>query len=143
MSQTTLDSKNKINLIMAIEKAATDSDWECFKSYFTNDVLFKVGAGQERRGIRAIEDYLSWLFLILEPHLPVEIRGCWEQGDVVIRQVDAEFTRRSDDKSIRFPSVDIFRFDNDKIREWRIYTDQTELFSDQGRVKLHSPRRYA
>lgn len=141
MNKKTLDSK--INLIIEIEKAVHDGNWEYFNSCFTDDVLFKVGASQERRGTRAIKDYLSWLFSILAPNSPLNFRDCWEQGDVVIRQVDAEFTRRSDGKFITFPSIDIFRFQEDKIREWRVYTDQTELFSDEGRVKLHSPRRYA
>jgi ketosteroid isomerase-like protein len=128
---------------MEMEKTAGDGDWEHLKSFFTDDVLFKVGASQERRGNRAIIDYLGWMFSMLELNPPFEFRGTWEQGDVVIIQVDAKFTRRSDGKPITFPSVDIFRFDGDKIREWRVYTDQTELFSDEGRVKLHSPRRYA
>ncbi|MBD0385837.1 MAG: DUF1857 family protein, partial [Nostoc sp. C3-bin3] len=134
-------SASKVDLVMEMEAAGGNHDWEYFKTFFVDDVYFKVGSSQEKRGYQAIRDYLIWLYKVAEPKLPFEFRGTWEIGDVVIIEMNAKYTRRSDGKLMIFPCTDILRFESNKIREWRVYPDQSELWMTE-KVKFHGPRTY-
>lgn len=134
-------SVSKVDLVMEMEAAGGELNWEYFKTFFVDDVYFKVGASQEKRGYQAIIDYLTWLYAIAEPNLPFEFRGTWELEDVVLVEMDAKYFRRSDGKPVSFPCTDILRFEGNKIREWRVYPDQSELWMTE-KVKLHGPRTY-
>ena len=143
---TALKSENKIDkvdLVMKMEQAGGEFKWDYFQTFFTNDVLFKVGSAQEARGWQAISNYLTWLYAIAEPQLPFTFRGTWDLPDTVIIEMDAKYIRRSDRKPVSFPCTDILRFDeNNKVNEWRVYPDQSELWIDEQIPKLHSPRTY-
>jgi ketosteroid isomerase-like protein len=134
-------SVSKVDLVMDMETAGGAGNWDYFKTFFVEDVYFKVGASQEKRGVQAIRDYLTWLFEIAEPNMPFEFRGTWDLGDVVIIEMDAKYIRRTDGKPVSFPCTDILRFEDNKIREWRVYPDQSELWMNE-KVKQHGPRTY-
>jgi ketosteroid isomerase-like protein len=134
-------SVSQLELVMEMEKAAVNKDWEYFKTFFTNDVLFKVGASQDIRGYQGIADYLSWLYSLAYPQLPFEFRETWELEGVVIREMDAKSIRHKDGKPISFPCTDILRFENNMIREWRIYPDHSELWLTE-KVKRHGSKTY-
>ncbi|VEP12874.1 Ethyl tert-butyl ether degradation EthD (fragment) [Hyella patelloides LEGE 07179] len=139
--QNSTSSVSQLNLVMEMQTAATKQDWNYFQTFFLEDVYFKVGASQELRGCRNIIDYLTWLYDIAEPNLPFEFRDTWELEDTVIVEMDAKYIRRSDSKSISFPWTHIVRFKDNKIREWRSYTDQSELWMNEI-SKLHGPRTF-
>jgi limonene-1,2-epoxide hydrolase len=134
-------SASKVDQVMEMEAAGGEGNWDYFKTFFVDDVYFKVGASQEKRGTQGIQDYLTWLYEIAEPNLPFEFRGTWELGDVVIIEMDAKYIRRSNGKPVSFPCTDILRFEGNKIREWRVYPDQSELWMNE-KVKRHGPRTY-
>jgi len=135
-------SKSKVDLVMEMEMAGGEGNWDYFQTFFTDDLLFKVGSSQEGRGWTAIKEYLTWFYEIAEPQMPFEFRGTWDIGDTVIIEMDAKYKRRSDGKLMTFPCTDILRFDNNsKIREWRVYPDQSQLWLEQT-TRLHSPRTY-
>ena len=122
---------DKIALCIEMETAGGSFDWEKFKTYFTNDVVFRVGASEEGYGWQTIKDYLTWFYSIAEPQLPFNFRGTWDLPGVVIIEMDAKYVRRSDSKPISFPCTDILKFDeNNKIYEWRVYPDQAELWME-------------
>lgn len=120
--------KTKIDLVIEMETAAGMQDWAKFESFFTKDVLYQVGLSEGTIGTQDIVDYVKWMFSIVEPDVPFEFRDTWEMGDTAIVEMDATYTRRSDGKPITMPCVDVLRFDGDKIREWRVYPDQTEMW---------------
>ena len=134
-------SASKVDLVMEMEAAGGEGNWDYFNTFFVEDVYFKVGASQEKRGTQGIRDYLTWLYEIAEPNLPFEFRGTWELEDVVIIEMNAKYIRRSDGKPVSFPCTDILRFEGNKIREWRVYPDQSELWMNE-KVKHHGPRTY-
>ena len=122
---------NKVDLVMKMEQAGGEFKWDYFQTFFTDDVLFKVGASEEGRGWKTIADYLTWLYAIAEPQLPFTFRGTWDLPDTVIIEMDAKYIRRSDGKPVSFPCTDILRFDeNNKVNEWRVYPDQSELWME-------------
>jgi hypothetical protein len=134
---------DKVALVMEMEQAGGEFNWDYFKTFFTDDVLFKVGSSQEGRGWQAIANYLKWLYSISEPQLPFTFRGTWDLPNVVIIQMEARYIRRSDRKPVTFPCTDIIRFNDDnKVNEWRVYPDQSELWMDEKIPKQHSPRTY-
>jgi ketosteroid isomerase-like protein len=132
---------SQLELVMEMEKAAVNKDWEYFKTFFTDDVLFKIGASQHIIGYQGITHYLSWLHSLAHPQLPFEFRGTWELEGVVIREKDNKSIRHTDGKLMSFPCADILRFEGDKIREWRVYQDHSELWLTE-KVKKHGPRTY-
>lgn len=134
---------NKIDLVMEMEQAGGEFNWDYFQTFFTDNVLFKVGSAQESRGWQGISRYLQWLYAIAEPQLPFTFRGTWDLTGTVIVEMDAKYIRREDGKPVSFPCTDILRFDkSNKITEWRVYPDQSQLWIDQQIPKLHSPRTY-
>jgi catechol 2,3-dioxygenase-like lactoylglutathione lyase family enzyme/ketosteroid isomerase-like protein len=122
---------DKIALCIEMETAGGSFDWEKFKTYFTDDVTFRVGASEEGQGWQVIADYLQWFYSIAEPQLPFDFRGTWDLPGVVIIEMDAKYVRRNDGKPISFPCTDILKFnENNKIYEWRVYPDQSELWME-------------
>jgi alkylhydroperoxidase/carboxymuconolactone decarboxylase family protein YurZ/catechol 2,3-dioxygenase-like lactoylglutathione lyase family enzyme len=122
---------DKIALCIDMETAGGSFDWETFQTYFVDDVVFRVGASEEGHGWRVIADYLTWFYSIAEPQLPFDFRGTWDLPGVVIIEMDAKYVRRVDGKPISFPCTDILKFDdNNKIYEWRVYPDQSELWME-------------
>jgi alkylhydroperoxidase/carboxymuconolactone decarboxylase family protein YurZ/catechol 2,3-dioxygenase-like lactoylglutathione lyase family enzyme/ketosteroid isomerase-like protein len=124
-------SVDKIALCIDMETAGGAFNWDKFQTYFTDDVLFRVGASEEGHGWKVIADYLTWFYSIAEPQLPFDFRGTWDLPGVVIIEMDAKYVRRVDGKPISFPCTDILKFnENNKIYEWRVYPDQSELWME-------------
>ncbi len=48
MTVTLQTSVDKIALVMEMEQAGGEQNWDYFKTFFTDDVLFKVGSAQEK-----------------------------------------------------------------------------------------------
>lgn len=121
-------SKSLKDIVMDMETAGSDLNWEKLKSFFTEDAIFKVGAGDLKRGSQNVVDYLKWLYTSqAKPHMPHDFRAIWELEDTVVLEMDANYIRLKDNKPIQFPCVDILRFDGNLIREWRVYPDQAQL----------------
>ncbi len=126
-------TQSLVNLVMEMETTGGELNWEKLKSFFTEDVIFKVGAGELTRGRQAVVDYLRWLYTTqAKPNMPHNFRGTWELGDTVIVEMDANYIRLKDNKPIQFPCVDILRFQGNLIREWRVYPDQAQLRAAPG-----------
>ncbi len=122
---------DKIALCIEMETAGGSFNWDKFKTYFTDNVTFRVGASEEGQGWQVIADYLTWFYSIAEPQLPFAFRGTWDLPGVVIIEMEAKYVRRNDGKPITFPCTDILKFDdNNKIYEWRVYPDQSELWME-------------
>jgi ketosteroid isomerase-like protein len=121
-------TKTLVDRVMDMETTGGEHNWEKLKSFFTEDVVFKVGAGELQRGSQAVVDYLRWLYTTqAKPQMPHDFRAIWELGDTVVLEMDANYIRLKDNKPIQFPCVDILRFRGNLIQEWRVYPDQAQL----------------
>lgn len=122
------NSKSLADIVMEMETTGGELDWEKLKSFFTEDAIFKVGAGELTKGSQDVVDYLRWLYTSqAKPNMPHNFRAIWELGDTVVVEMDANYIRLKDNKPIQFPCVDILRFEGNLIREWRVYPDQAQL----------------
>lgn len=122
------NSNSLVDIVMEMETTGGEHDWEKLKSFFTEDAIFKVGAGELTKGSQGVVDYLRWLYTSqAKPNMPHNFRSIWELGDTVVVEMDANYIRLKDNKPIQFPCVDILRFEGNLIREWRVYPDQAQL----------------
>ena len=54
-------------------------------------------------------------------------RGVWKADDeTVIIEIDANYVKKLSEKFVQVPYTDIYRFENGKITEWRVYPDESQ-----------------
>jgi limonene-1,2-epoxide hydrolase len=107
-------------------EALTVEDWEAFYPFFTEDLFYKVGANKPLHGSKAAAGFLSNFYQIIKP-TKHDIRGTWQIENTVIIEMDANYKRVSDGKKITVPCTDIYRFQEDLIKEWRVYPDMSPV----------------
>ncbi|WP_341529584.1 AtaL-like protein [Nostoc sp. UHCC 0302] len=97
-------------------------NWDQFMTFFTPNLLYKIGANDPVIGPEACRDLLAHIYktLKLTTH---NTRGIWEIGNTIILEMDANYIHKQDKRFVQVPCVDIYRFDGDKIYEWRVYPD--------------------
>ncbi|AFZ47738.1 protein of unknown function DUF1486 [Cyanobacterium stanieri PCC 7202] len=100
-------------------------NWEEFKTFFTPDVLYKIGANEPVIGPDNIAGLLQHIYqtLKLTTH---NTRGMWEVDNTIILEMDANYVNKKTQKFVQVPCTDIYRFDGDKIFEWRVYPDASQ-----------------
>jgi predicted SnoaL-like aldol condensation-catalyzing enzyme len=112
---------SKLDSVMAMETSAFQGKWDIFKSFFTDDVYFKSGSTIEISGADAIAEFYKKIQETKLRSTGVNTRGTWEFENVVIIEMDVQAIQISNGQAVEYPSVDIFRFKDDKISEWRVY----------------------
>lgn len=106
----------------------TEQNWEAMYPFFTEDLVYKVGSNPLISGAKAAAEYLASFYKIVKPAAH-EVRGAWELEDgTVIIEMDAKYIRLADNKPITVPCCDVYRFEGDLIKEWRVYPDVAEVF---------------
>ncbi len=113
---------NKIEAVQAMEGAAFSGDWETFKSFLASDVYYRVGNSVEVRGPQAVVEYMKKMLATELAINDLQIRAAWETDNVVILELNMAGLRIPDNKQISYPCVDVYRFEGDKIRDWRVYS---------------------
>ena len=112
----------KRDIIKKMGEALFRRDWEQFKSFLADDILFKDGGLPDRHGPDAVADIYIQTFktdLVLNG---LKARGSWQpEEDIVIIEYVTQATRVKDNKAVEFPCTDTYRFRGDKLREWRVY----------------------
>jgi limonene-1,2-epoxide hydrolase len=97
--------------------------WDEFQTFFSKDLFYKVGAAPPVHGPQAASDFLAGVYTKLN-FTGHDIRGMWEIDNVVIIEMDANYTAIADGSFVQVPCCDIYRFDeNGLINEWRVYPD--------------------
>ncbi len=101
-------------------------NWDQFMSFFTPDLLYKVGAHEPVIGPQACRDFLINIYrtLKLTTH---NARGTWAVDNTVILEMDANYVNKVTKEFSQVPCTDIYRFEGDKICEWRVYPDASQL----------------
>jgi len=106
----------------------TVEDWQSFYPYFTENLLYKVGASEPMIGAKAAADYLAKFYQTVKPADHV-VRGAWQiDHRTVIIEMDAHYKRIADGQAIVVPCCDVYRFEGDLISEWRVYPDASNVY---------------
>jgi alkylhydroperoxidase/carboxymuconolactone decarboxylase family protein YurZ/catechol 2,3-dioxygenase-like lactoylglutathione lyase family enzyme/limonene-1,2-epoxide hydrolase len=100
-------------------------NWDEFVTFFTPNLLYKIGANEPVVGPEACRDLLMHIYktLKLTSH---NARGMWEISNTIILEMDANYVHKLDKRFVQVPCTDIYRFEGDKICEWRVYPDASE-----------------
>jgi limonene-1,2-epoxide hydrolase len=122
------EAEGLIDKVVKMVEALTIEDWEAFYPYFTNNLYYKVGANDPVYGAKAAANFLSSFYTVVKP-TEHTLRGAWQIDDqTVIVEMDAHYRRIADGKHITVPCTDVYRFDGDLIKEWRVYPDVAEVY---------------
>jgi limonene-1,2-epoxide hydrolase len=109
--------------VEAMLAALMKKDRRAFLTYFSPDLFYKVGAADPVHGPEACWNVLAGIYTKLEPTTH-DIRGTWEIGNVVIVEMDANYVALEEGRRpIVVPCCDVYRFEGDLIKEWRVYPD--------------------
>ena len=111
----------KTEFVLDMEAAAFAGDWEKFKSHLADDVYLRVGNTAEVRGPQAVADFMIEMLRSRLAINDLKKRGSWESPDAVIVEFDVKALRVRDRKDVMFPCLDIYRFQNGKINDWRVF----------------------
>ena len=63
-----------------------------------------------------------------------DIKMMWESGDCVFVEMDVSYWRKADNSLITLPCCDIFRLEDGKFSELRIFMDVNPVFDPKGAV---------
>ena len=111
----------KMDLLDALQGAIVAGDWHTVKSFLTDNAVLRVGNRAEVFGPQAILDTLLDLFGKELRTTNATYTGVWDPDNVLVLEMNVQATRLSDGRAIEYPCVETYRFEGQKISEWRIY----------------------
>lgn len=122
-----MDATTCIKFVEAMERAVMSGDKAAAVQYLTENVHYIVGARPALHGIDAVVSYIAEQNRIArwEGHT---LRAAWMNDGVFVVEVESHFTRIADKRPISFPCLDIYRFKDGRIYDWRVYADMSPLY---------------
>jgi len=120
----------KMQILKAFKAAIGAGDWNLVRSFLTEDAILRVGNRAEVVGPQAILD--TWLNLFTNElrTTNANFTGVWDPPDnVLIVEMNVQATRLRDGQAVEYPCVDTYRFEGQKINEWRIYPVEATLLA--------------
>lgn len=108
--------------VLRMEKAVGEGEWNSLQDFFSDDLKYTVGNRPTKHGIDGLKEYMSWQSSLVQwkGH---EIHLITEVDNTLIIEVTSFFYRHKDKTEISVPCTDIYRFREDKIYDWRVYSD--------------------
>jgi ketosteroid isomerase-like protein len=111
----------KVQAVQEMEQAAFAGNWDKFRSFLSDDIYFRCGNTGELRGAPGVVDFMITMLTKRLALNDLQVRSAWETEDAVIMEFDMKGLRMRDNKNVAFPCLDIYRFGDGKIRDWRVY----------------------
>jgi hypothetical protein len=112
----------KTDILKDFQGAIASGNSETAKSHLTENAMMRVGNRNEVTGAQAVMDTLRDLFTRELKPTGATIIAAWETDPkTLVVEMTVQATRPSDGRAIQYPCVETYRFDGNKIREWRIY----------------------
>ncbi len=119
-----------LSFIEAMERAVMSRDPETAGRFLQPEVAYTVGAQPTVRGVPAVLRYIAGQERLAR-WTGHTLRAAWRFENVIIVEVISHFLRASDGKEISFPCTDIYRLQEGRIADWRVYADMSPF---------HTPR---
>lgn len=118
-----------IRKVIEMETHVGRGDWDAAAAFFTDEVMYHVAGHGVFRGIDGIRHYMTWQNerVVWTGHTPEMMMS---QDGIVVIEVQSHFRRRSDGVDFTLPCTDIYRFEGERIRDWRVYADIAPFFGD-------------
>jgi hypothetical protein len=112
--------------IKQLFQSIDDHNVEAFLAFLSNDVLFQFGNADPVKGKDVVGQAVSGFFGSLKA-LRHNVIETWEQPGVVICRGTVTYTRH-DSSTLNVPFANIFKLDADRIKEYLIYVDISQLY---------------
>jgi len=103
-----------------------NKDTDGFLSYFTNESSFRFANAEAVTGLQNIRQTLDYFFNSIKG-LKHEIRNTWTHPDSLIFNGNVTYTRLND-STLTVPFVTIINLSGEKVKEYLIYVDASELY---------------
>jgi hypothetical protein len=128
-----IESKKK--LLNDLQTAIATGNSEAVRSYLTDSAILKIGNREEVVGPAAILGALYKLFTDELRPSGANFTAVWEpdQTTLVVEMV-VQATRVAGGKAIDYPCVETYRFEGNKVKEWRVYPIEATLLDPQSLV---------
>lgn len=98
-----------------------------FSEFFTPQGIFVFGNGPTVTGREAIATYVDQFFGMIAG-IAHEVEDIWSVGNAVISRFKVTYRRKQGD-TMSFPGVNVWIMDGAKIADYRIYLDNSPLWS--------------
>jgi len=122
----------KMDLLTDFQGAIGSGNWELLKNFLTNNAVLRVGNRQEVIGPQAISETLQDLFGHDLRATGADFTGVWEPDNALVVEMNVQAIRPSDGRKVEYPCVETYRFEDQKISEWRIYPLSPALLANEG-----------
>lgn len=122
---------SKMQAIKEQEAAAFSGNWEKFKSFLANDIYYFVGNQTELHSPQAIVDYMIPFLANDLAIYDLEFLLAYEDENTVVTELSVKAVRKADNKHVVFPTVDIYRYKDGKIQDWRVYACEPTHVGDK------------
>jgi SnoaL-like domain len=110
------------DILKDFQGAIASGNSDSAKSHLTANAILRVGNRHEVTGAQAVMNSLWNLFARELRPTGATFVGVWETDPkTLVLEMNVQATRPSDGSSLEYPCVETYRFEGDKIREWRIY----------------------
>jgi limonene-1,2-epoxide hydrolase len=113
-----------LSFIEAMERAVMSRDAEAAEQFLQPDVAYTVGARATVRGVPAVLRYIAEQEQVAR-WTGHTLRAAWQFENVIIVEVISHFVRASDEREISFPCTDIYRLEDGRVADWRVYADMS------------------
>jgi len=113
--------------VPAVFAAIDAMDTPSFVSYLTPDASFVFANYPAAVGSEAIAGTVNYVFTTFKG-LKHTITGMWEQDNTIVVRLSIDYTRH-DDQVVTLPCVNIFQYEDDKIKDYRIYMDIAPVYA--------------
>jgi predicted SnoaL-like aldol condensation-catalyzing enzyme len=118
----------QLDAIQEMSEAVLNEDWEKFKTFLTDDIMYKVGSSEPTYGKQAVVDFLSSVFKTTGKLTGHDVRKVWNEPDIITIEMDANYRRLKDDEMVKVACCDVYRMRGNQVSEWRVYADATPLY---------------
>jgi len=93
----------KLQAVKDFEAAAFSGDWDKAKTFFTDDVYYRVGNTDEMRRPQALVDYLKKMLSTVLAISELQFRNAWETEDTGLLELNMKGLRMKDNKNVVYP----------------------------------------
>lgn len=125
----------KTDILKDFQTAIATGKPDVAKSYLVGDAIVRVGNRAEVTGGQAIMDTVTQLFAKELRPTGATFTGVWETDPkTLVVEMNVKAVRPADGSSVEYPCVETYRFEGDKIKEWRIYPLVGTLLAPESRV---------
>jgi ketosteroid isomerase-like protein len=121
-------SGSRLAIVQHFLAAASSDNADEAISFYNEDAQYRFGNSPPVIGRQAILESANTTHLDQIKDIAFDVKAMWEQGDVIICEMEITYTRR-DGKVFTLPCCDTIRMKGNKFQDLRVYMDASPLFT--------------